>query len=261
MSTGPTALPNDHAENPVGRRAHRWNTLVRGSIAMALWVIGLIALYVVAVLVRNHPGPWPLELTFTRALQHLPSWPWLHTAIGFFGTFGNPTPSGITIGIVFAVILLLGWYRQAIYLALAVGIGDFIDTLIGDFVARPRPSPALVHVDVMLKYNSFPSGHVCHEVIFYGFLLFLSFTRPVRRWRYRWALVPLQALAALNILMIGFSRVYEGEHWAVDVLGGYLSGAVWLTLFMLLYVWTGGVLKWQRAKRARRRSDPASSLA
>src|SRR5205823_610062 len=73
MSMGPTALPDAHAENLVGGHAHRWNTLVRASIAMALWVIGLIALYVVAVLIRNHPGPWPLELAFTRTIQHLPS--------------------------------------------------------------------------------------------------------------------------------------------------------------------------------------------
>ncbi len=251
MTTSPTSLPNAHRENSETAmgHAHRWNTTVRRSIAITLWVIGLLTLVVVAVLVRNHPGPWPIELAFTRTIQNLPSWSWLPAFIDFFGTFGNPTPSAITFGIVLAAILLMGWYRHAIFLALAVGIGDGIDTLIGDFVARPRPSPALVRVDVILKYNSFPSGHCCHEVIFYGFLLFLSFTSPIRRWHYRWVLIPLQVFAALNILMIGFSRVYEGEHWAIDALGGYLSGAVWLTLFILLYQWATGVLERRRAKR------------
>jgi membrane-associated phospholipid phosphatase len=247
----PTTLPNAHVENPVTEmgRAHWWNNTVRRSIAITLWVIGLLTLVLAAVLVRNHPGPWPIELAFTRTVQSLSYWSWLPPMIDFFGTFGNPTPSGIVLGIVFTVILLMGWYRQAIFLALAVGIGDFIDTLIGDFAVRPRPSPALVRVDVMLKYNSFPSGHVCHDVLFYGFLLFLSFTRPVRRWRYRWALIPLQVFATLNILMIGFSRVYEGEHWATDALGGYLSGVLWLALFIFLYQLTTNLVGRRRAKR------------
>src|SRR6266487_622919 len=247
----PTTLPNAHMPNPVTEmgRAHWWNNTIRRSIAITLWVIGLLTLAVAAVLVRNHPGPWPIELEFTRTVQSLSYWSWLPPIIDFFGTFDNPTPSGIVLGIVFTAILLMGWYRQAIFLALVVGIGDGIDTLIGDFAARPRPSPALVRVDVMLKYNSFPSGHVCHDAIFYGFLLFLSFTRPGRRWRYRWARIPLQVFAALNIGMIGFSRVYGGEHWAFDTLGGYLEGALWLTLFIFLYQWTMSTLERRRAKR------------
>ena len=38
-----------------------------------------------------------------------------------------------------------------------------------------------------------------------------------------------------DILIIGFARVFEGEHWITDVLGGYLSGVLWLTLFIYLY--------------------------
>ncbi|MFL5655528.1 MAG: YhjD/YihY/BrkB family envelope integrity protein [Ktedonobacteraceae bacterium] len=247
----PTTLPNAYVQNSGTEidRAHWWNNILRRSIAIALWVISLLALAVAAVLVHNHPGPWPIELAFTRTVQSLPYWSWLRPIIVFFGTFNNPTPSGIGFGIVFTVILLMGWYRQAIFLALTVGIGDGIEVLIGNYVARPRPSPALVHVDVFLKHNSFPSGHVCHEALFYGFLLFLSFTRPVRGWRYRWALIPLQVFAALNILMIGFSRVYQGEHWAFDTLAGYLSGALGLALFILLYQWTTSVLEKRHVKR------------
>jgi membrane-associated phospholipid phosphatase len=247
----PTVLPNAHVHNPaieVGS-VHWWSNAARRSIAITIWAIGLLALAVAAVLVRNHPGPLPIELEFSRAVQGLPSWPWLTSTIDFFGTFNNPTPSGIGFGIVFTAILLMGWYRQAVFLSMTVGIGDFIDTLIGDFVARPRPSPALVHVDAVLRYNSFPSGHCCHEVLFYGFLLFLSFTKPLCRWRYRWALIPLQVFAALNILMIGFSRVYEGEHWATDTLGGYLSGALWLTLFLFLYLVTTNMRERWRIRR------------
>ena len=222
---------------------------IRTGIAITLWFIGLILLASASVLIRNHPGPWPFEVTFSQTVQNLHYWPWIPPLLVFIGTFNNPTPTGIMIGILFVGMILLGWYRQAIFFALVVGIGNFLDTLIGDYVVRPRPSPNLIRVDVPLKYNSFPSGHTCHMMLFYGFLLFLSFTKPVREWRYRWVLIPLQVFAVLNILLMGYSRVYEGEHWLIDILGGYLSGALWLALFIFLYLLTTNKLEERRAKR------------
>ena len=86
-------------------------------------------------------------------------------------------------------------------------------------------------------------------MVYYGFLLYLSFTKPVREWRYHWVLIPLQVFAALNILLMGFSRIYQGEHWVSDTLAGYLSGALWLTLFIFLYQWTTNIVERRRAKR------------
>jgi len=222
---------------------------IRTGIAITLWFIGLILLASASVLIRNHPGPWPFEVTFSQTVQNLHYWPWIPPLLVFIGTFNNPTPTGIMIGILFVGMILLGWYRQAIFFALVVGIGNFLDTLIGDYVVRPRPSPNLIRVDVPLKYNSFPSGHTCHMMLFYGFLLFLSFTKPVREWRYRWVLIPLQVFAVLNILLMGYSRIYEGEHWLSDVLGGYLSGALWLALFIFLYLFTTSKLEERHARR------------
>ena len=42
----------------------------------------------------------------------------------------------------------------------------------------------------------------------------------------------------LELLTIGYSRVLEGEHWLLDVLGGYLTDVLWLFLFIFLYRWT-----------------------
>jgi membrane-associated phospholipid phosphatase len=68
-------------------------------------------------------------------------------------------------------------------------------------------------------------------------------------------LIPLQVLAFLDVLVMGFSRVLEGEHWPTDVLAAYLSGLLWLTLFMYLYGlrWTRNEPgAWERAKLAAR---------
>ena len=235
-----------HKIDSTRRRTRR----IRRGIAVALWIIGLILLAGASVLIHNHPGPWPGEVAISQTVQNLHYWPWIPPLLIFIGTFNNPTPTGIVFGFLLIGMILLGWYRQAIFFALVVGIGNALDALIGDYVVRPRPSAHLIRVDVPLKYNSFPSGHSCHMMLFYGFLLFLSFTKPVREWRYHWLLLPLQVFAVLNILLMGYSRVYEGEHWISDVMGGYLSGALWLALFIFLYLLTTNKLEERRAKRA-----------
>ena len=245
-----TSLANSRSQSQASKvgAAKRRHRRLRWGIAITLWVAGLILLAVASVLTHNHPGPWPGEVAFSQAVQHLHYWPWIPPLLDFIGVFNNPTPTGIILGILFVGMLMLGWYRQAIFFALTVGIGNFLDTLIGDYVVRPRPSPDLIRVDVPLKYNSFPSGHCCHMVLFYGFLLYLSFSKPVRQWRYRWVLIPLQVFAVLNMLLMGYSRIYQGEHWLSDVLAGYLSGALWLALFICLYQLTAHIVERRRAK-------------
>jgi hypothetical protein len=58
-----TPLPDAHIESPERKmnRAPWRNRALRRSIAIALWVIGSLALAVASVLTRNHLGPWPVE--------------------------------------------------------------------------------------------------------------------------------------------------------------------------------------------------------
>ena len=67
--------------------------------------------------------------------------------------------------------------------------------------------------------------------------MYISFTPPLRQWRYHWLLLPFQILAALTILCVGFARIEAGSHWVTDVLGGYLSGALLFTILLILYRW------------------------
>ena len=39
------------------------------------------------------------------------------------------------------------------------------------------------------------------------------------------------------IALIGLSRIYEGHHWASDVVAAYLFGNLWLALTVLGYRW------------------------
>src|SRR6266704_2045541 len=105
---GSNTLPDAHMQHPVTKmdRAHWWNNTVLISIAIALWVLGWLTFAVAAMLVHTHPGPWPVELAVTRTVQSLPYWSWLPPNIDFFGTFNNPTPNAICVGIVVTAILL-----------------------------------------------------------------------------------------------------------------------------------------------------------
>ncbi len=207
--------------------------LVSGVCVWFLAVVGMVAL---SLLIHGHHQPFPFELSISRWIQASITLAWVGTFFRFLTWINDPIPDTVTVIVVLAIFMAFRWFRQGIFFALSVMVGNGVDALIGDFVGRPRPTPNLVHVDSRLIFNSFPSGHSCHMMVFYGFLLFLTLTPPVRAWRYRWPVLLLQIWALLNILVVGFARLWEGEHWTLDVLGGYLDGAIWMTLFIFLYL-------------------------
>jgi undecaprenyl-diphosphatase len=240
------SLPIDATEQQESR-AHP----ARRVLGFLLWFLGLAVLIIAAWIVHGHPKPWPFELTISRDVQSWQLPGWLKGIFTVISTVNDPIPSGIAAVILIAILLFVRRIRPALFIGYLVLVGNSIDAIIGDIVGRPRPDPHLIHVTSLLGFNSFPSGHTEHIVIFYGFLLFLTLTKPVREWRYAKWLLPLQILMALDILLMGFSRVLEGEHWTLDVLGGYLSGALWLSLFIYLYyrIWTrNDPGAWQRGK-------------
>jgi undecaprenyl-diphosphatase len=98
-------------------------------------------------------------------------------------------------------------------------------------VDRPRPGADLVYVISQLSDFSFPSGHVLYFTAFFGFLLFLVYTLLKHSWWRTLLLVILGGMVAL----IGLSRIYEGQHWASDVLAAYLLGSVWLAMSVYVY--------------------------
>lgn len=217
----------------------------RNPFAISLWLIGLVLLLVAAVLVHAHTSPWPVELQFTRAIQGphpvpcpVPMKPhsWLEAVLFDISMINDPLFSVIIGAIWFVGLLLLRLFRQALYAVVAVASAGGLFLFFTSLVARPRPALASgICIHDTYPYYSFPSGHVIHDVVASGFLLYISLSEPVRNWRYRWLLIPFQLFFILDILLIGYSRLLQGDHWLFDVVGGYVSGALWLTLFIFLY--------------------------
>jgi uncharacterized BrkB/YihY/UPF0761 family membrane protein/membrane-associated phospholipid phosphatase len=226
------------------------NAHIRRGVAITFWIIGFIVLVVASVMVRFHPTPWPFDLQTTITLQQLqPQLPsWVSNPIVWASIVDNPYPSIGSFIAWFVVLSLTGvvvwrrggspipWFVTAVFISIGVPVMAGLNRIFGIIAARPRPSSPLMHVFMPEPgVPSFPSGHVENDVVYFGFLLYLSFTKPVSQWRYRWVLIPFQLYAALNILLVGYSRVYEGSHWLTDVSGGYLEGALLLIPLIILY--------------------------
>jgi membrane-associated phospholipid phosphatase len=122
-----------------------------------------------------------------------------------------------------AVIWLL-WrrkWRLAAFAVVTIAGSSLLNTAAKAAAHRTRPvvSQPFVHE----PGASFPSGHAQAAVVGLGVLLLLFLPGLGRQWR-RIAVT----VAALMVLLIGFSRVALAAHYVSDVVAGYVLGAAWL---------------------------------
>ena len=110
--------------------------------------------------------------------------------------------------------------------------GTVFRKILQRIVARPRPAPPLAHVTKKKSSPSFPSGHAATSIFGGGWLLVLS--SLLLKGKQGWWKALASSITALMVLS-GPSRIYLGEHWTSDVVGGYLYGGAWLTLSFSLY--------------------------
>ncbi|QNU68506.1 phosphatase PAP2 family protein [Ruminiclostridium herbifermentans] len=97
---------------------------------------------------------------------------------------------------------------------------------IKNIIQRSRPDILRL---IEIKGYSFPSGHSMISMSFYGLLIFLCLRNCKSKWKYI-----IISLFLLLILLIGFSRIYLGVHYASDVLGGYSLGIAWIGAFSIV---------------------------
>ena len=196
----------------------------------------------------------------------------LENVLNFPSQLNNPIPSAIALWVWVAFLLVCGlvaklrhlaaalWIEAGVFLGITVMASAGLNVVVDEIVGRPRPNPHTEPIQLhtaLVPFPTFPSGHTEHDIAYYGFLLYLSFTKPVREWRYRWLLLPLQIYAVFDILAIGYSRIYLGDHWLTDVLGGYLEGAIYLFIFIFLYRWFTGIVAKHLAKHREKKMASA----
>ena len=204
----------------------------RKTLAGAILSVGM-ALAVIAVLFFS----WMAEEVFegeskgidntVREFVHGFAADWLTGMMQLFAFLGSTvflTPASVLIILFF---LYRRRFRSAVLLT-AVMVGAVVlNYALKVSFSRPRPIP---YFDTPLPASfSFPSGHALFSVCFYGILAWLISSRAENK--------TLQIItwttAVLMAFFIGLSRIYLGVHYPTDVVAGYVTAFVWVSVAVL----------------------------
>jgi membrane-associated phospholipid phosphatase len=100
-------------------------------------------------------------------------------------------------------------------------LSAYINNFLKQIFETLRPTADLVRVVIEEGNFAFPSGHSQGAVVFWGTVA----------WELKkaWA----TTVAIVLMILIGISRLYLGVHWPIDVLGGWLIGAVIMGVYIL----------------------------
>jgi membrane-associated phospholipid phosphatase len=198
--------------------------LIRASL-LQLVLFGFLALWV-----HKHPLV-STEVTISQRLQKNRQ-PSLKKVVHLLSEAGKAKVLIVLSGIT-GLILWKRHLRLEAVMVMGTNVtGSLCKDLFQFMVDRPRPSPFLVEVMEKPSGPSFPSGHVVASVTYWGWLAILL--RRQLDGKHGWQKI-VAALPAFLIAAVGPVRVYLGDHWTSDVLGGYLLGGAWLGLSYRLY--------------------------
>ncbi len=196
------------------RRERRERRLVfTAAVALAFGVFGLLML-----VVRRNPR-LAADVSTTIRVQRRQH-PRLSQFMSLVSWLGFRPQSLILPITIITTSWVTGHRRDARYLFVAWA-ASFASYTTKRIVMRPRPNGLEIRVvEADLHDSSFPSGHVLHYVVFWGFVAY------VWDWHIRHSLlrrVPV-TIIGIAIGLVGVSRVYLGHHWLTDVLGSYSLG-------------------------------------
>ena len=134
------------------------------------------------------------------------------------------------------VIAAVNW--RAAPLVVVAALSGAIYSITAMVINRPRPSADLVHVIRHTGSSSYPSGHVA---FFSWFLILLVLCLAVGRLP-KALVAAAWAGAALVLLAVCVGRIYLGEHWPSDIVGGLALGLGWTALALSVRLLSNPVL-------------------
>jgi len=188
---------------------------------MMLAVCGLAFAVVAETALRSPVAA--IDLSVTDQLHR-------YASLSIDGLMRGLTDLGSTIvltGAVCVVVIALatrGDRAAALFVAAAL-IGTLaLNGSLKDLFARPRPE--LDWAEPM-RDASFPSGHAMN-----AFVVYMAFGLVALRAWGLWAGTAALSLALMIAISVGISRIYLGVHWATDVAGGVLAGALYLLILV-----------------------------
>jgi undecaprenyl-diphosphatase len=152
--------------------------------------------------------------------------PFLDNSMQLITSLGD-FPYGIIVSIIFALGLWLNrLYLETIFILILPYIGVFISYIFKLFINRPRPLQ-----ETGANENSFISGHTIYIFLFMGLAIYFL-PLIIQNKTYR---ILLQAIAAVIILLVSFSRIYLQAHWLSDVIASLITGILLLIPAIIIY--------------------------
>jgi undecaprenyl-diphosphatase len=194
-------------------------------------VFFLISLFLLLTLLVAKQVTRPLDLAVTKAFQFSAS-SGFDYSMYFFSLIGSIEFSCFAL-------LVVTWYLYRKYewpgafiylfffmaLSLVEFVWKYVVTYTGPGPEFDRDPFHLGLIAIETPY-SFPSGHTFRSV----YLLGIWYQRLSHRDSANLSVLFQRAVIAFMILGVGFSRIYLGDHWLSDVIGGCLLAAIGLAL-------------------------------
>lgn len=222
---------NDRSLASPGVVAWRTRHLVGVMLGAGVVLVGL-------TLVASQADPNAVDLGATRWVQQFnnAAFAALMYWVSWFGYAPQNLIMPLMLAAPFAIRRL---YVEAAWV-LGSQAASLVVMVLKAVVHRARPSADLVGVQTALTDPSFPSGHVVQYTALFGVTFFLVYVlAPQSRLR-----TVALFLLTIPILLVGLSRLYLGQHWLSDVLGGYAVAV----LLLVPYCWA--YARWQLERRS-----------
>jgi undecaprenyl-diphosphatase len=199
-----------------GRAARAW----LGPITVAATVLFALDTYLV-----ESGAAAPLDIPAARFVQRFPWGPLVYPMelINWLGGYRQIVFGLIVVGALFV------YERRAGWLMALGGVSSLIDNVLKLSLQRHRPSADLVHILTPASGFSYPSGHA----VFFTWLSFMLAEAIAPRIAPRYRPIPW-LLAAGIIVLTCLARVWAGDHWPSDVVGGFLLGIGWSAFVLWL---------------------------
>jgi undecaprenyl-diphosphatase len=219
-ASAPLAEPKQAAAEVLagkpGPTARRW----LGPTALVVFALFAIDTYLVVT-----KSVLPGDLWITTFIQQL-NWGPVVYAFDLINVTAGLLQVLVGLG---AIVLLFFVERRAGWLLAIGSISSLLDNIIKLVISRQRPPADLVHILTPTTGFSYPSGHA----VFFTWLAFmLAFSLAPR---VNPGVRPFLWLsAAIVIVLTCIARVWAGDHWPSDVIGGVLLGIGWSAFVLWL---------------------------
>ena len=188
--------------------------------ALCLVLFGLLCYWVSRC--QYLPGDLPVYNWFSNI-----DLPFIDSLMRFVSFFGETAPAIIAVALAVIILFLYSKRLEAFFASAMPGLAALMVWLFKLLLDKPRPAFGLVNNGGF----SFPSGHVTYACVFVGLLFYLL----PKVTESRKTVKALRVFMLLFIVIMMVSRLYLGEHWLSDVLGGLFLGGLLLAPAVALY--------------------------